>query len=76
MQILIERKNWKDNPQNVVKWWNSIVDIEENDLDDEMIHRLLRWKEIRRNLKGVNTILDYNLVVSYITCIYLPYMIV
>lgn len=47
-----------NNPQNIVKWWNSIVDIEENDLDDEMINRLLRWKEIRRNLKGVNTILD------------------
>lgn len=47
-----------NNPKNIVEWWNSIVDFEENDLDDEMINRLLRWKEIRRNLEGVNTILD------------------
>mgnify|MGYP001386748565 CR=1 FL=1 len=46
------------NPNNIVEWWNSIVDFEEKDLDDELINRLLRWKEIRRNLEGVNTILD------------------
>ena len=47
-----------NNTKNVVEWWNDISDEEEKDIDDELINRLLRWKEIRRNLEGVNTILD------------------
>lgn len=43
---------------NIVAWWNSIADLEENDVDDELINRMLRWKEIRHNLDGVKTILD------------------
>ncbi|WP_049894815.1 class I SAM-dependent methyltransferase [Paenibacillus antibioticophila] len=46
------------NIKNIVEWWNSISDVEEKDIDDELINRLLRWKEIRRNLEGVSTILD------------------
>lgn len=46
------------NIKNIVEWWNDISDVEEQDIDDELINRLLRWKEIRRNLEGVTTILD------------------
>lgn len=40
------------------EFWNSIVNIEEEDFDDERINRLLRWKEVFSNLDGVKTILD------------------
>ncbi|MGP0583487.1 class I SAM-dependent methyltransferase [Paenibacillus timonensis] len=43
---------------SIVEWWNNISYLEEIDKDDEYINRLLRWKEIRRHLDGVSTILD------------------
>lgn len=39
-------------------FWNEISAIEEDDFDDEKINRVLRWREIKRNLDGVETILD------------------
>lgn len=39
-------------------WWDNIAPIEEADFDDEYINRQLRWREIDRNLDGVETILD------------------
>ena len=53
MDELIEEKFNKDE-----EFWNSIVNIEEEDFDDERINRLLRWKEVFSNLDGVKTILD------------------
>lgn len=41
-----------------IDWWNEISLTEENDLDDELINRLLRWTEINKNLNGIETILD------------------
>lgn len=41
-----------------IKFWDEMAIIEENDLDDENINRLLRWHEVKSNLKGVKTILD------------------
>lgn len=43
---------------NTNKFWNDMSLIEEDDLDDEKINRLLRWKELKENLDGVKTILD------------------
>jgi len=39
-------------------YWNSKAAREEQDLADEAINRLLRWREIERHLDGVHTILD------------------
>ena len=43
---------------NEIEFWNRIAPREEVDLDDEFINRQLRWREIERNLDGVETILD------------------
>jgi len=40
------------------EWWNAKAPIEETDGEDSVINRLLRWRELDRNLKGVRTILD------------------
>lgn len=39
-------------------WWEGKAAGEERDLADEAINRALRWREIRRNLKGVKTIAE------------------
>lgn len=39
-------------------FWDKMSLVEEDDLDDEKINRLLRWIEVKENLKGVKTILD------------------
>lgn len=43
---------------NMVDWWDKLANKEEVDIDDELINRQLRWREIERNLSGVETILD------------------
>src|SRR5512136_186295 len=40
------------------QWWDAKAPAEERDSNDMVINRLLRWREIERNLKGVKTILD------------------
>lgn len=40
------------------EFWDNISTKEELDKDDEYINRQLRWREIKRNLNGVKTILD------------------
>lgn len=40
------------------EFWDSMATKEEIDIDDEYINRQLRWREIKRNLNGVKTILD------------------
>lgn len=44
--------------KNMVDWWDKMASKEEVDIDDELINRQLRWREIERNLSGVETILD------------------
>lgn len=39
-------------------WWNAKAATEETDMADEAINRALRWREIKRHLEGVSTILD------------------
>jgi ubiquinone/menaquinone biosynthesis C-methylase UbiE len=39
-------------------WWDNKAAQEENDLADERINRLLRWRVIERHLTGVKTILE------------------
>lgn len=39
-------------------WWEGKAEGEERDVGDEAINRALRWREIRRNLKGVKTIAE------------------
>jgi SAM-dependent methyltransferase len=39
-------------------WWDAEAEKEERDLSDEFINRALRWREIERELPGVQTILD------------------
>jgi len=48
----------KTNFDQEKEWWNSKADSEEQDRADEVINRLLRWREIERRLSGVNSILD------------------
>lgn len=40
------------------QWWDAKAPKEEQDLADEAINRALRWREIERHLKEVETILD------------------
>ena len=40
------------------KFWDAISLVEEADLDDEKINRLLRFKAVQRHLSGVHRILD------------------
>ncbi|HXS96882.1 MAG TPA: class I SAM-dependent methyltransferase [Candidatus Limnocylindrales bacterium] len=40
------------------RWWDSKAFKEETDSADEGINRALRWREIERNLEGVETILE------------------
>jgi ubiquinone/menaquinone biosynthesis C-methylase UbiE len=40
------------------EWWNAKAPFEESDGGDSVINRLLRWRELERNLKGIRTILD------------------
>jgi len=40
------------------QWWDAKAPKEEQDLADEVINRDLRWREIERHLKEVETILD------------------
>jgi SAM-dependent methyltransferase len=40
------------------QWWDEKASKEEQDVADEAINRALRWREIEKNLKGVETILD------------------
>jgi SAM-dependent methyltransferase len=40
------------------RWWDEKASKEEQDVADEAINRGLRWREIERHLKGVETILD------------------
>lgn len=42
----------------MAEWWDKMATKEEVDIDDERINRLLRWREIERNLNGIETILD------------------
>lgn len=42
----------------LIEWWDKMSAKEEVDIDDELINRQLRWREIERNLYGVETILD------------------
>ena len=39
-------------------WWDAKAPGEEQDLADEAVNRVLRWREIERHLAGVRTILD------------------
>ncbi|MGD2076957.1 MAG: methyltransferase domain-containing protein [Chloroflexota bacterium] len=39
-------------------WWDAKAPAEEEDRFDEAINRALRWREIERNLSGIETILD------------------
>jgi ubiquinone/menaquinone biosynthesis C-methylase UbiE len=39
-------------------WWEHKAHKEEQDRDDEVINRALRWNEIERRLEGISTILD------------------
>lgn len=40
------------------KFWDAISAIEEVDLDDEKINRILRFRAVQRHLEGVKSILD------------------
>ena len=40
------------------EWWDAKAPFEESDGGDSAINRLLRWREVERNLTGVRTILD------------------
>ncbi len=40
------------------RWWNTKATREEQDMADEAINRLLRWREVERHLHNVKTILD------------------
>lgn len=42
----------------MIEFWDNIASKEEVDIDDEYVNRQLRWREIERNLDGVETILD------------------
>jgi len=48
----------KTNFEQEKEWWNSKATSEEQDRADEVINRLLRWREIEKHLPGVKSILD------------------
>jgi len=48
----------KTNFDREKEWWNSKAENEEQDRADEVINRLLRWREIEKHLPGVKSILD------------------
>ena len=39
-------------------WWDAKAPEEEQDLADEAINRVLRWREVERHLAGIRTVLD------------------
>jgi len=44
--------------QRLRTWWDAKADREDKDTGDEAINRALRWREIERNIEGVESVLD------------------